>query len=181
MIGWIEHQRHLWSADETKLFIATFSKANNSRPLGHVLKEAIWLALSPNIAQIDLRTLSVTIAKGEINFQIILVIIALDWLWYTLIFYRFGLTPMRSTRLPTPTLEPTSGSWSRMVLSSRSLLLFTPDPGLEQTRRQEGKVVTVALARGRVQQMPEHVRRTCGCREWEFSGGFLRDTGHFKF
>jgi len=52
-----------------------------------------------------------------------------------------------------------------MVLSSRSLLLFTPDPELEQTRRQEGKDVTVALARGRVQQMPEHVKRTSGCRE----------------
>ena len=55
MIGWIEHQRHLWSADETKLFIANFSKANQQ--LCDVT-EAIWLAVSPNIAQNGLRTLS---------------------------------------------------------------------------------------------------------------------------
>ena len=55
MIGWIDHQRHLWSADETKLFIVTISKAN--RQLCDVT-EAIWLAVSPNIAQNGLRTLS---------------------------------------------------------------------------------------------------------------------------
>ena len=35
-----------------------FLRPINSRPLGHVLKEAIWLAISPNMAQIGLRTLS---------------------------------------------------------------------------------------------------------------------------
>ena len=55
MIGWIDHQRHLWSADETKLFIVTISKANQQ--LCDVT-EAIWLAVSPNIAQNGLRTLS---------------------------------------------------------------------------------------------------------------------------
>ena len=55
MIGWIDHQRHLWSADETKLFIVTISKANQQL---FDVAEAIWLAVSLNIAQNGLRTLS---------------------------------------------------------------------------------------------------------------------------
>ena len=33
-----------------------FLRTINSRQLGHVLKEAIWLVISPNVAQIGLRT-----------------------------------------------------------------------------------------------------------------------------
>ena len=55
MIGWIDHQYHLWSADETKLFIVTISKANQQ--LSDVT-EAIWLVVSQNIAQNGLWTLS---------------------------------------------------------------------------------------------------------------------------
>ena len=90
---------------------------------------------------------------------------------------RFGWILMKSMRLPTPTAVLTSGSWSRMVLSSRSLLLSTPDPELGPIRRPEERDVTVDLVRGRVQQMLEPVRRTCGSREWEFSEDSLRDTG----
>ena len=36
-----------------------FLRPINSRPLGHVLREAIWLAITPNKGRIGLRTLSV--------------------------------------------------------------------------------------------------------------------------
>ena len=39
-----------------------FLRPINSCPLGHVLKEAIWLAISPNMAQMGLRTLSEEVA-----------------------------------------------------------------------------------------------------------------------
>ena len=55
MIGWIDHQRHLWSADETKLFIITILKANEQLC---DQTEAMWLAKSLNIAQNGLRNLS---------------------------------------------------------------------------------------------------------------------------
>ena len=90
---------------------------------------------------------------------------------------RCGLIPTRSMRSPTPTPGPTSGSWSRMVSSSRSPWPSTPGPGWGLTTRPGGRDVTVALERGREQLTPGQTRRSSGCRGWECSGGFSRDTG----
>ena len=117
---------------------------------------------------------------------------------------RCGWIPMRSTRLPMPTLVRTSASSSRMVLSSRSLLLSTPgsnrpissavlatfgafqtDPcvGLAcaRTMRRAGKAATLALVRGRVPRMPEPPRRPCGSWGCVSSGGCSRDTGALNY
>ena len=48
MIGWIDHLSPLWSADESKLFILTISKANQKY---FDQTEAMWLAESLNQAQ----------------------------------------------------------------------------------------------------------------------------------
>ena len=44
-----------------------FLRPINSRPLGHVLKEAIWLVISPNMGQIGLRTLSAGIELRNLS------------------------------------------------------------------------------------------------------------------
>ena len=44
-----------------------FLRPINSLSLGHVLKEAIWLAISPNMAQIGLRTLCGTHSASKLS------------------------------------------------------------------------------------------------------------------